>query len=261
MDMSDFNSVQSTTYTVEELAAIARQNFTHVGLLVNGKSLGVYTLPAKIPILTSDSTQLYIMPCIKMDGISTTIRNYDVMVEPCTTTIALKRGDIYSFKDNPIRFKFQKGVQIPLLELFNNSTVFKPDSIISPVSIEIEKIDGQNVGVVTVNGTQKPFELVGQEMTVPAQGKNLFFEMDYKCDKEIDVAIDLYYNGLWNSRSLITLRPINTWNKVYADLTKIVGNAAQGSATIKARMRLGGNSMDAEQAKFYFDNMKVIYIK
>ncbi|MDR1113062.1 MAG: hypothetical protein LBL18_04800 [Bacteroidales bacterium] len=261
MDMNDFNFVQNTTYTAEELAAIARQNFTHVGLLVNGKNLGVYTLPAKIPILNSDSTQLYIMPCVKMDGISTTVRNYDVMVGPCITTIFLKKGEIYSFKDNPIRFKFQKGVQIPLLELFSNSTVFSPDTIVSSIPLKIEMIDGQNVGVITINETQKPFELIGPEMIVPAQGKNLFFEMDYKCDRDIYVGIDLYYNGLWNARSLIGLRPTSTWNKVYVNLTKIVGNGAQGSATIKARMRLAGNSMDAEQAKFCFDNMKVIYIK
>jgi hypothetical protein len=262
--MSEFNFVQNTTYSSEELAAIARQNFTHLVLLVNGKSLGVYTLPAKIPVLASDSTRLIIWPSVKMDGMSTTIRNYSAMVEPCTTTVSLKKGEIYTFKDNPIRFNYYKGVQLPLLELFNNSTSFKPDSVSSTVPIVLETIDGQNIGSITLNGKQKIFEIIGPEMELPSLGEDVFFEMDYKMSDTVEmfVGIDLYYNTIWNARALIGIRnPINTWNKIYVNLTKVVGDGGQGNTSIKAKIRLSGSSLNKEQVKFYFDNMKVIYIK
>jgi hypothetical protein len=264
MDMSEFNFVQNTTYSSEELAAIARQNFTHVALLVNGESIGVYTLPAKIPVLASDSTRLYIMPCVKMDGISTTIRNYYGIVAPCTTTVFLKKGEIYTFKNNPIKFTYYKGTQLPLLELFSNNTGFKPDTMTANIPIVLEAIDGQNVGSVTINGKHKTFEIIGPEMELPSLGQDLFFEMDYKMSDTVEmfVVIDLYYNTIWNARSLIGIRnPVNSWNKIYVNLTKVVGSGAQGAPTIKARMRISGNSLDKEQVKFYFDNMKVIYIK
>ena len=266
VDVSEFNSENQTNYTEEELKAIARQNFTHVALLANGTSLGVYTLPAKIPVLAYDSTRLYIMPCIKMNGISTTIRNYYGIVQPCTTTVFLKKGETYTFRDNPIRFKYHKGAEFPLLELFSNITTFKPDTFVSSIPIVLATVDGQDVGSVTVNGARKPFELVGPEMTLPSLGQDLFFEMDYKCDEEVFISIDIYYNTIWNVRSLIGIHApdensAHTWNKIYVNLTKVVGNGGQGSATVKARMRISGNSMAKEQAHFYFDNMKVIYIK
>jgi hypothetical protein len=261
MDMSDFNLENNTTYSFEELAAIALQNFTHVVLLVNGESMGVYTLPAKIPVLASDSTRLYIMPCIKMDGMATSIRNYEGIVDPCITTIFLKKGETYTFKDNPIRFKYKKNVQIPLLETFSNSTVFKPDTATSSIPIILESIDGQNVGSITVHNKQTLFEIMSSEMVLPSQ-EDLFFEMDYKCSQELFVEIDLLDSyGIWNVRSLIGVRPSDTWNKIYVNLSKVVANVAEGNATITGRMRISGNSMDEEQAKFYFDNMKVIYVK
>jgi hypothetical protein len=264
MDMSNFNLENNTTYSSEELAAIARQNFTHVVLLVNGKSLGVYTLPAKIPVLASDSARLYIMPCIKMDGMSTTIRNYEGIVAPCITTVFLKKGETYTFKDNPIRFNYQKGTQLPLLELFNNSTGFKPDSVSSTVPIVLETVDGQNIGSITLNGQQELFEIIGPEIELPSLGEDLFFEMDYKMSDTVEmfVGIDLNYNTIWNARALIGIRnPINTWNKIYVNLTKVVGDGGQGNTSVKAKIRLSGTSLNKEQVKFYFDNMKVIYVK
>jgi len=263
IDMSEFNFVQNTTYSSEELDAIASQNFTHVALLVNGESIGVYTLPAKIPILASDSTNLHIMPCIKMDGMSTTIKNYYGIVEPYSTKVFLKKGETYTFKDNPIKFTYWKGVQLPLLELFNNSTSLKTDTLTSNIPLVLEPVDGKNVGTVTITGKQKSFEIIGPEMEVPSLGQDLFFEMDYKMSDTVEtfVSIDLYYNTIWNVRSLIGIQnPINKWNKIYVNLTKIVGNGASGASTIKARMRISGNSLDKEQVKFCFDNMKVIYV-
>lgn len=262
IDMSRFNDVQATSFSQDDLEAIANQDFTHIGLLVDGKNLGIYALPCKIPILASDSTQLRILPCFKMNGMSTTIRSYSVMVAPFVTTIYLTKDQNYTFANNPIKFEYYRGVHFPILEPFNNSTSFAPSDT-SGVGLVVQNVDGQNIGVISIDHARGNFEIVSPELNLPAVGKNLFLELNYKCDQEMYVAVltKAHNFNSWTQHSLIGIRSSDEWKKMYVNLTDIISNYSEGYSTVTSQLLFSGNSLEAPSAKFYFDNIKIIYIE
>jgi len=76
--VANFNSVHETTYDDEELEAIKQQNFRDVLVSLNGKELGYWQLPCKIPLLPnySDKNYVRILPCARVPYTSLTAVPY-----------------------------------------------------------------------------------------------------------------------------------------------------------------------------------------
>ena len=71
-------------------------NFSDVWVYIDGKIIGVFEVPCKIPALVSGSCKVTLYPAFKNNGLASTKKIYP-FAEPYEITMDLKEGETYSF--------------------------------------------------------------------------------------------------------------------------------------------------------------------
>lgn len=265
VDVSNFNVLHEQTYDQLQLEAIASQKFKDVWVYLNGKNLGCWELPCKIPILPNyaDENIVKLVPGIRMNGVSTMIPAYPFL-STYTTTLMMDPEQTYHLAENNISFTYPTSVIFPLLETFDQSSVF---TSIDPdlVSIQIAQDENKSVGKISIDETLPDslayFDIKSPIYSLKGSGNFTFWEMDYKCDNSVYCEIFVHtISGTTIPVSLVTLNPTKgEWKKIYINLTSTLTNYTTTSTTIPIELVLTGNrKSDHSFTNFYFDNVKII---
>lgn len=258
LDLAQFNSPSGLT----------AHDFSDIWLTANGKKIGVWELPCKIPILAKGDVTLQLSLGIKLNGMSTTRPIYPFTQKYISNIIA-QGGEVIELK--PI-FKYynDNAVYFPLVENFESAgTIFSStDSSISgftkvndPEIIYQNENDINDIntcsGLIQLRDSINSFEVMSNLLTLPGGGKSILLEFNYKSDQEI-------YTGLLVNQStsiptqeaLVVLKPTNgKWKKTYINLTLAV---SRNYTATGFRVILAGNKNNSEIANFYFDNIRVV---
>lgn len=265
VDVTNFNVLHEQTYDQLQLEAIASQKFKDVWVYLNGKNIGCWELPCKIPILPNYDTEniVKLVPGIRLNGVSTMIPAYPFL-SIFTTTILMDKEQTYHLSENNVSFTYPTSVIFPLLETFDQSSVFSSIDD-DGINIQIGEEDNKSVGIITLGETLDDslayFDIKSPIYSLKGSGNFTFWEMEYKCDNSVYCELFIHtISGAIIPVSMVSLNPTKgEWKKIYINLTSTLTNYTTTSSNIPIELVMNGNrKSDKSTTNFYFDNVKII---
>jgi len=198
--------------------------------------LGVFPLPAIVPILPADagSSPVTLLAGIRENGISNSRAPY-----PFYTTVEhMVTGGPGSRDTLSPSIALVENVRFIPIEDFENSNVFGSlvaGSALDRTGLEGEVFEGEKSGRIEVN-TDAPLvrvRTVEQEFDLES-GLPAFLELDYRCDQSFAIGLYGYRDGQETKHLALIINPTEEvggaamWNKLYVDLAPTI--SAQGPA-------------------------------
>lgn len=228
--------------------------------LGTGDFLGVYELPATLPIIADGNTKLTIAPGILENGIKVTpniyslLTSYEIEVDLAPNVIdTIQPVTQY---DSRVIFHYKEDFETnsnTLDEIIDTTISINTEHFEAPFAFE-----GSSIGFVLDEDNPK-MEVATSSMELETKGDLTVMEMHYKNEGILQVAL-LGYEDL-NSPPVLTyffaLNPQSDWNKIYIDLTNQLVN--YGSRFKHFRVLFGGLLPAGQTTSTYLiDNIKVL---
>ncbi len=221
--------------------------------------IGVFPLPARVPILASGSTEINIDAGIRDNGISASPVIYPYY-DRYTTTVDLVEGEIVSIQPT---VTYLDNLSFLLLEDFEDGHFINDDRDANTntqiVLSEVDAFEGQS-GVIHLD-TDNPIVEVATSISfedIPTTGAvAIYLELNYKTNIPFGIGvIGLDISGLEEVYYSHGLNTIDSWNKVYINLTEVISNSRLESYQIGFAAQLpDGTSTGTIQ----LDNVKLLH--
>lgn len=208
------------------------QNFTDAWVYDNEQLVGIYELPAIVPVLRDGEANIRIRAGIKLNGQVGTRIPY-LFSEDYVETIEL-------FPDSQLHINptvsFSSGVTFDWLENFDNSATTTLSKT-SQSQAEVERVtgtesfDGQSLKLA-LDEDQLIFEckMTGNGIDIPGGGTPSILEFTYRCNNSFVVGLFSQDPGGTIQTSIISLKPTEEWNHIYVNLTDVVSSNANFTA-------------------------------
>lgn len=233
---------------------------TEAFISMDGKMLGAFELPAKIPVIEEGTHELILVPGIVNNGISATKRRYPFM-KNYEDSITLIAGDTVAMAPETEYFKDIKF----LIEDFENASLQFDYS--NESNTQITKGDnpeylewGNNYGAIELNNSDSLLSAITTFGEVlPKQGAEVFLEMDFINTNSMLTGVVSYGNNTFHEDPNIQLNPQENpvWKHIYIDLREII--SFRNSSPIN-EMSFTAILDEIDTEKFvYLDNIKVVY--
>lgn len=237
---------------------------TDAWVYVNDQLIGVYELPATVPVLLAGAQRLDISPGIKLNGISATRVPYPFYKSFVINSFNFIPDSVQavkpktSYQDN-LHFAWMEdfeGVSNSLEKTNSSDTTMlvtspanSPEAWISPYS--------SFSGMVKLDTTHKVFQAASFfSYVLPGKGRPVFLEFDYKCDQEFVVGLIAKTASNNLLLPLVVVNKSDTWNKIYVNLGP---NVTEYSTAEYFKVFFEAILSSQDKASLYFDNIKLIY--
>jgi hypothetical protein len=245
-----------------------KHGITDAWIYVDGKSVGVFELPARIPILNEGNKEIWIYGGIKKDGISSTRTKYPFYQRFISNTINLQRGKIDSLI----------GIKTPQVTYFSNTTTaINEESFDNPgFNFQADPLS-EGVMVFTSSGTNV-FEGNGSALmelsssqffskfiftpsfVLPKLSKEVYVELHYNTNNLLTVGLQAINGSDITNLDNLHLRATNgEWKKVYIDFTELVSSQSQATS-FKFYVKIVKEE-SVSTVYNLIDNFKVVYAK
>ena len=261
-----FAEVQAFTMTTASAQGAATIKVTDAWVTLDDELIGVWELPARIPLLGEGSHKLALEPAIKRNGAfddrlrypfytawSGTVqlqREATVMVQPATAYTAETSVWNEGFEDPFSQFQAADDSDTALIRFtpaMNPDVNFLGDSPCAGFRLDAEH----------------PFARAQTDEDFESFGGPAFLEIDHQGDATITVGLLYFAGGQQRYEPYIYLPPTQradgtlAWNKVYVDLSGFFNsNVSERDLYISAQLPAGRSS-----AQVYFDNIKLLRIE
>ncbi|MCB9283793.1 MAG: hypothetical protein H6563_06945 [Lewinellaceae bacterium] len=240
------------------------QKITHVFAYVGNAYLGVYTLPALIPVLQEGEQPLALDAAIRDNGVSTTIAIYP-FYERYEQLIDLQPAQVDTIK--PVT-RYRSNTHVYFIEDFEAGIpIFSEDrdgndQTFMDVTTD-EVYEGNRSGIVRLDSINPIFD-VGTDradLYPLVGGGRIYLEVNYKTDIDLIFGlaeIDNAGNALSYYEYGLLARA--TWNKVYFNLTELVlsTNADGYQVLLTGGLPIQNGKFALSKANVYLDNIKLI---
>lgn len=264
-EVPSFIKVDSFQVTTGPGQGTNHQNFSDVWVTVEdpNKFKGAYELPAKIPLLREDETEVILRPGIMQDGISSTRNRYPFFTSH-REVLDLKPGEVIDLTEED---------RIPAVEYSENISFQWMESFNDEDNINLEISENSTMGFEITNEGDEVFEGSGSlKGAFSEEGQILevksdkifdidpndpaFMELNYRTDLELLIGI-ISHRGDETRRELkMGLNPTgNEWNKVYVTFSEFVGRQGMGRPF---EIFLGAQNPTDEDNELFLDNIKFI---
>lgn len=237
-------------------------NIKDVWVYVDNQYLGTYQLPARIPVLEEGTKNVILRAGILENGISATHSAYPLynsdnrsinFIPGQETTIdtfnvAYFPALIYTWYEDFEKDAVGGGFSLSP-EPNNNLAPLATDSVdvFEGVRCLKMKVDGTNyVSDIETNG----------DGYVLYRGKDIYLEMNYKCDYEFTVGLRGMLANDKRNIPVLLFNPSPNWKKIYINVSKFV-NSNYDVPKFKIYFYLTTPPGGAE-ATVYLDNLKLI---
>lgn len=199
---------------------------TEVWVYANDNLLGVFPIPAMVPILEEGDTELKLFPGIHDAGILGRPRAYP-FYEPVVLNQHLTRGQKDTLALTTTYLSPQK-IMLAMNVTFDLGNVMTDDiddDSTTFLTLIPEGAEGAG-GQMVVTDTSKSLIVGTNEFVdLPATGSAIYLEMEYYNDIPFSIWIGGHKNILEKAiKPLSSLNPKETWNKIYIPLTDLVLN-------------------------------------
>lgn len=237
----------STNYPSQGSASHA---ITDAWLYVDDNPVGVFELPASIPVNHSGNSKITVFPGIKKDGITATripypfyaadSRNMDLVPSKVDTLHATST--------------YVDGLSFPMIEDFESGNDFSGMTAISGSTVVFE---GNRSGRAILDDFTPSYSIASSKYILPGGGTRIFLELNYRNQQQFDIFARANHSGSTpDLLYLITITPKDTWHKVYVDLTSAVSSIAADNYQIVFKAELPDTVSSAE---YYWDNIKIVH--
>lgn len=245
-------------------------DITDAWVFVDDEMIGIYELPAKIPILNEGTRKLTIGPGIKVSAVSTLRDNYLFYNAYIDNAFELRRDEVIevtpvsSYRDPDLGYVYD--VVEDFEDLFSQMEE-TPDS-----EVTFEKttdpslvFEGSGSGLMEISESNTAAAIrTSLNYELPQAGKTVFLEMDYYTDFYLTVGVYVNNSGTQDEIvDYLTLRPTTDddqkWKKVYVALTSVISGAANPKDFY---IFFNANIQDAssrKDGKVILDNVKLVY--
>ena len=254
------NSVNVTTDAAIQGSNAA--NISDAWIYVDDKLIGAFKLPCKVPVLHSGTHKVSIGAGIQLNGSSTLRTPYlfyrfheqeNVNLELGQTTII---SPTFSYFDS-LTFAFKANFD----DLSGNklTSTSSSDTSLSLCNDPTRVFEGAGSCLVELfkDSGFVDFQMI-DPISLPKGGANVFMEINYKTNQDLLIGLRSYYSGAsTQEEQVITLRPTESWNKVYINLTRQVSSQinANNFRIYFQSKKLSGS----EPLEVLIDNFKIIY--
>lgn len=247
------------------------QKITEVHIFVANEFLGIFTLPATIPVLEEGLNEVQIFPAIRANGLGdiTDIYPFYIPYEAELEFIPAIIDTIFPVTEYQETAKFFFEAQ----ESFEDGTLaFSEDLDGNPeTTIEITNqvvFEGNGSGLIQLEQDDDQIELGSNFITeMPnIDAITTYLELDYMTEITFLVGV----LGFDSQGRIISsaidkgVNPIDDWNKIYFDFTDEMiqliqlGNQLAGYRFVIIADLFNG---DPEQANIYLDNIKLVQFR
>lgn len=251
----------STDYATQGTASA---NVTDVWVTVNGKNLGVYELPATVPVLASGDCKVQLQAGIKKDGLSalrpvypfytSDIRQMELKAKRCDTirpSFTYMPTAVFLFKED---FE-DAGIKFSAVD----SGIGMQKTAESGLLFSYPHESNHYSGYIALGPEDTYFE-VKTNVSMKKQLTYTFLEMNYNTTEDMEVGIYYHYNGRAVQTPLCGIyrtgsRGNSTWRKIYVNLTEAV-NANSYASTYEVYIK--SVKAVSDSAVYLFDNIKIV---
>ena len=255
------NSVNVTTDVA--MQGSNASNISDAWIYVDDNLVGAFKLPCRIPVLHSGSHKVSIGAGIQLNGSSSLRTPYlfyrfheqeNVNLEPGKITTL---SPTFSYFDS-LTFAFKANFD----DLSGNklTSTSSSDTTLSLCNNSDPRVfEGAGSCLVQLfrDSGFVDFQMI-DPVSLPKGGANVFMEINYKNNQDLFVGLRSYYSGAsTQEEQVITLRPSESWNKVYINLTRQVSsqiNASNYRIFFQTTKPSG-----SEPLEVLIDNFKIIY--
>ncbi len=231
---------------------------TDVQVSSENELLGIFPLPATIPVLREGTNNIKIDAFVIENGISATRELYP-FYERYSESGELVRGEVLNIE--PV-FNYLDGTDFAFIENFNGSNLFVDDIDGDPgTRLEIVAdgaFEGSGSGLIRLEETGST-AIVGTGIfySLPTTGTPIFLEMNYKCNSTFTVGIrGIYTSGDPVDLPKVNLRAQETWNKLYISFDQEVSGLLANQYQIYIDVN---KAVDVQFTEVYLDNLKLVY--
>jgi hypothetical protein len=232
---------------------------TDVWVFADGQILGVFPLPATVPVtLTGKEQEITILAGIRNNGM-----NDQPVFYPFYQSIVKKLNPAANEHITiPLDFKYVDNAKIPINEGFENTNSFsldidnKPETFIYPSTSTA--ILGKYSGEVTLNSSLSFVEVANTQPILAGDNSRgeSYIEFDYKGDGEIAVGLAKFRNGTINIEYFLFVPGKANWNKIYVEVTDKLSSQDYEKYLVLLAFSKTGNS---QESKIYVDNYKHVH--
>lgn len=259
--------ISLTTNVVSEGTASEKINVAYV--FVDNQDIGIYALPATIPILETGDRTLEIFAGIRENGVPDVTAAYP-FYQSYEMPIDLVSGQVDTIRP-VVRYRGDASFVFSPEEDFESSiSAFDVDlDGNDETGLEITNLDvfeGMGAGLIQLNADDEQVEVGSNLLTgFPDGGRPVYLEMNYKTDITFVVGV-LGYNTSGELVEVLIDKGVNPkedWNKIYFNFTEeirrlSISNFNIGSYRFVIYANMQGT--DLTEAKIFLDNIKLIQL-
>lgn len=234
--------------------------FTDVWVYADDQNVGVFELPATIPVLKNGTAKLRLEPGLRLNGIKTT-RSNNPFMEPFI-------DEQFNFIPDSIivvnpTVSYRSTTKFPYMEDFEAPNIsIDTSNLSSKVNIirtePGDAFEGNYSGYISLTQENNIFEAASYEAFVlPTNSSPVFLELNYKNDYTFSAGIFIQKATEIIKKDIIFITPKEDWNKIYINLTDELSKS-HGAIDFKIFFRtvLSG---EQETAEIYLDNIKITH--
>jgi len=256
-----FFSIDSfATYDSTNKVGQSYPEVTSVFAYFNGASIGVFELPAKIPVVMDKPGELFFVPGIALNGVTSYQKGYSLYYSTKVSQ-GPQPGKVVQLNPTTGYRSTLQSNSLLFFEGFDNSSQFinlNSDTSIVPTNEPEFVFSGARSGLISVDEAHPFSESVSTSYFAP-QLKETFLELNYKNTAEFQVGVSfLLGNQNVVSYYLVGFKSSEIWRKAYIPLNEVM-NLYPGAERIYIILK--STLPEGEQSgNVALDNIRVIHI-
>jgi hypothetical protein len=223
---------------------------------IEGELQGIYSLPARFPVLSEGEQKIHIGGGIKKNGISASRVRYPYY-KLHEETVQLQAGQTVSIQP---KLAYYDNLDFPFEEDFNGAgSGFHSDLSAYGVDIvtDANLISKNQEGFAILDGDKIAFECVTDPLKLP-KGKDIYLELDYKSNVPLFVNLIAFQASSAKKVNVMSLHPKNEWNKIYIYLAEHV-NTQSTSEEFSLSFNIFKSDTVDTASELYLDNIRIIH--
>jgi len=235
-------------------------NFNQVFLNMDGKVLGAFELPAKVPILAEGEHSFVLLPGIQNNGINNTKKRYP-FVEPYEITFTLVLEDTVTMSPTT---RYYDNIQF-LIEDFENPApkIITDENSVAQIVRDNDSDFlewGNFFGRIDLNDEDSVFiAYTNFGYNLPKQNREVYMELDFMNTNSIATSVISYSSSTFYDDIHMQLNPREEleWRHIYLDLREII--SFRNQATFNEQGFTALLDEKGEEKFILFDNLKIVY--
>ncbi|MEM8525441.1 MAG: hypothetical protein AAGG68_12445 [Bacteroidota bacterium] len=240
------------------------QKIIEAWVTVDDIFIGVYDLPATIPVLASGEVEVKVEAGIKDNGIGRLPEIYPFF-EPYRVSVNLQPAETILLRPTT---QYKENLNFAFIEDFENGSNIFTDELDGDESTNVSLItedafEGRNSGIIKLT-TDHPTVEVATDFSrkyrdLQTRGVQVYLELNYKNDMEMAFGIIGHEEAIFAPAEKLyeqVLFPKSSWNKVYLNLSQAIFELQTPEYQISLIATLPPN---LSSGSIRLDNIKLIH--